>query len=78
MSTRPLIGYVRVSTTKQGRSGLDVERQRQALARFARSAGFELIREFVEVESGEKSDRPELALAVSACRNGWSLPMAII
>jgi DNA invertase Pin-like site-specific DNA recombinase len=74
MSTRPLIGYVRVSTTKQGRSGLDVERQRQALARFARSAGFELIREFVEVERGNGTDtldrRPQLkaALAEASCK----------
>src|ERR1700738_2528345 len=72
MTTRALIGYVRVSTTQQGRSGLGIEAQREALARFAASEGFELVRVFVEVETGKGSDdlerRPQLAAALSEAR----------
>jgi DNA invertase Pin-like site-specific DNA recombinase len=41
--TRPLIGYVRVSTATQGKSGLGIEAQREALGRFAEAEGFELV-----------------------------------
>jgi DNA invertase Pin-like site-specific DNA recombinase len=72
MTTRTLIGYVRVSTSQQGRSGLGIESQREALARFAASEGFELARVFVEVETGKGSDaldrRPQLAAALSEAR----------
>jgi DNA invertase Pin-like site-specific DNA recombinase len=72
MTTRPLIGYVRVSTSRQGRSGLGIEAQREALARFAASEGFELVRVFVEVETGKGADaldrRPQLATALSEAR----------
>jgi DNA invertase Pin-like site-specific DNA recombinase len=70
--TRALIGYARVSTSQQGRSGLGIEAQREALARFAASEGFELARVFVEVETGKGSDaldrRPQLAAALSEAR----------
>ncbi len=59
MTTRPLIGYVRVSTATQGRSGLGIEAQRETLARFAQGEGFELVRVFVEVETGKGSDALE-------------------
>ena len=69
---KPLIGYVRVSTSQQGRSGLGIEAQREALERFAASEGFELTRVFVEVETGKGSDalerRPELAAALNKAR----------
>ena len=73
MTTKPLIGYVRVSTTsRQGRSGLGIEAQREALARFAASEGFELVRVFVEVETGKGTDaldrRPQLATGLSEAR----------
>jgi DNA invertase Pin-like site-specific DNA recombinase len=71
-STRPLIGYVRVSTSQQGRSGLGIEAQREALSRFAETEGFELGRVFVEVETGKGSDaldrRPQLAQALAEAR----------
>jgi DNA invertase Pin-like site-specific DNA recombinase len=71
-STKALIGYVRVSTSQQGRSGLGIEAQQEALARFAASEGFELVRMFVEVETGKGADaldrRPQLAAALSAAR----------
>ena len=72
MTTRPLIGYVRVSTSQQGRSGLGIEAQRDALGRFAASEGFELVRTFVEVETGKGADaldrRPQLAAALIEAR----------
>ncbi len=49
---RPIVAYVRVSTSQQGRSGLGIEAQRGTLARFARDEGFEIVGEFVEVETG--------------------------
>jgi DNA invertase Pin-like site-specific DNA recombinase len=72
MTTRPLIGYVRVSTATQGRSGLGIQAQQEALTRFAQSEGFELVRVFVEVETGKGSDaferRPQLAAALAEAR----------
>ena len=69
---RPLIAYVRVSTSKQGRSGLGIEAQQEALSRFAEAEGFELVRTFVEVETGKGSDaldrRPQLAAALAEAR----------
>jgi DNA invertase Pin-like site-specific DNA recombinase len=69
---RPLIAYLRVSTSQQGRSGLGLEAQREALTRFAASEGYELTREFIEVETGKGSDaldrRPKLAAALAEAR----------
>lgn len=69
---RPLIAYIRVSTTQQGRSGLGIEAQREALTRFAQAEGFEVAREFVEIETGKGSDaldrRPQLAAALADAR----------
>jgi DNA invertase Pin-like site-specific DNA recombinase len=69
---RNLIGYVRVSTGKQGKSGLGIEAQKQALERFAAAEGFELGRVYVEVETGKGSDaldrRPQLAAGLKEAR----------
>lgn len=69
---RTLITYIRVSTSQQGRSGLGIEAQRQALAHFAATEGFTVSREFVEVETGKGSDaldrRPQLKAALAAAR----------
>src|SRR5690349_16479852 len=66
---RALVTYLRVSSTQQGRSGLGLEGQREMLRRFAQSEGYEITREFVEVESGKGADaldrRPQLAAALS-------------
>lgn len=71
-TNRPLITYIRVSTSGQGRSGLGIEAQRNALAHFAASEGYEVVREFVEVETGKGSDaldrRPQLKSALAAAR----------
>ena len=56
MQPSPFIAYIRVSTSGQGRSGLGIEAQRQALAHFAAAEGFEVAREFVEVETGKGMD----------------------
>src|ERR1700722_9295289 len=72
MTTKPLIAYVRVSTATQGRSGLGIEAQQEALSRFAKAEGYELARVFVEVETGKGSDalerRPQLAAALADAR----------
>lgn len=69
---RPLIAYARVSTARQQRSGLGLEAQREALGRFARAEGFEIVSEFVEVETGKGADalsrRPQLVAALEAAR----------
>lgn len=66
------IAYCRVSTQRQGRSGLGIEAQRAAIARFAEAEGISLAREFVEVETGKGADaldrRPQLAAALAAAR----------
>lgn len=67
--TSPLfVSYLRVSTKEQGRSGLGLEAQREAVAAHMAREGGELAREFIEVESGKKSDRPQLAQALAHCR----------
>src|SRR5450830_736485 len=72
MSHRPLVCYVRVSTAQQGRSGLGIESQREALARFAQAEGFEIVREYVEIETGKGADalnkRPQLGAALAEAR----------
>jgi DNA invertase Pin-like site-specific DNA recombinase len=64
------ISYLRVSTGRQGRSGLGLEGQRKAVEDFLNGGHWQLVKEFVEVESGKKSDRqrPVLAEAIKACR----------
>ena len=47
------VAYIRVSTVQQGRSGLGIEAQRDAIQRFAEAEGLELTAEFVEVETGK-------------------------
>jgi hypothetical protein len=62
---RPLVAYYRVSTPKQGASGLGLEGQVAAVDRFARDRGAEVLRAYREVESDKKADRPELARALA-------------
>lgn len=63
----PFIAYYRVSTDKQGRSGLGLDAQKQAVAEFVQGRG-NILYEFTEIESGKKSDRPQLAEALAMCR----------
>lgn len=59
------VAYYRVSTQEQGRSGLGLAAQRQAVADYIKRTGGELIGEFEEVESGKRADRPQLTQAIS-------------
>jgi len=63
-----LIAYERVSTARQGKSGLGLEAQRKAIDDFATSRGAEVLARFTEVESGRKADRPELTKALELAR----------
>ncbi len=63
-----IVTYLRVSTAKQGMTGLGMEAQRAAVEGFALSGGHRVVAEFVEVESGKKADRPQLEAALAACR----------
>lgn len=63
-----VISYLRVSTRKQGASGLGLDAQRQAIESFAALRGATIIETFTEVESGRSDDRPELARALSLAR----------
>lgn len=66
------VGYIRVSTGKQGRSGLGMEAQRDAIERFAAAEGIEVTAWFTEIETAKGADalerRPELAKALATAR----------
>ena len=68
MAKGKFISYLRVSTAKQGASGLGLEAQRKAVEDYLNGGRWKLIAECVEVESGKKSDRPKLAEALRLCR----------
>lgn len=63
-----LIAYYRVSTAKQGASGLGLEGQEAAAAEYARATGGSILRAYTEVETGKRADRPELARALADCK----------
>lgn len=72
MANGKYVSYVRVSTVRQGASGLGLEAQQDAVARFLNGGAWELVAEFREVETGKGSDalakRPQLRAALEACR----------
>jgi DNA invertase Pin-like site-specific DNA recombinase len=67
-----VVAYYRVSTQKQGRSGLGLDAQRAAVRRFAEDEGLTISSECIEIETGKGADalerRPELAKALKAAR----------
>jgi DNA invertase Pin-like site-specific DNA recombinase len=67
-AARRFVAYYRVSTDRQGRSGLGLEAQQKAITDYLNGGAWELVGEFIEVESGKRSDRPQLVLALEACR----------
>ncbi len=68
MAEGRFVSYLRVSTDRQGRSGLGLEAQRETVRVFLNGGDWKLVDEFIEVESGRASDRPELAKALARCR----------
>ena len=62
------VAYYRVSTDRQGKSGLGLEAQHQAVHLFAQREGYQVAAEFVEIESGKKNQRPELLAALLQCK----------
>ena len=62
------ISYLRVSTKRQGLSGLGLSAQQESVSAYLRSVNGKRVAEFVEVESGKRADRPQLAAALAACR----------
>lgn len=69
---KQMIAYLRVSTDRQGKSGLGLDAQRDHLTRFAGAEGFQIVAEYVEIETGKGADalakRPQLAAALTDAR----------
>ena len=63
-----LVAYIRVSTARQGESGLGLEAQRAKVQQLAAERGAAVAAEFVEIESGRTADRPQLAAALAEAR----------
>lgn len=68
MANGRFVSYLRVSTDKQGKSGLGLEAQRAAVAEYLNGGDWSLVSELVEIESGGKAARPKLAEALALCR----------
>jgi DNA invertase Pin-like site-specific DNA recombinase len=68
MAKSRFVSYLRVSTARQGTSGLGLEAQRAAVAGFLNGGDWTLVQEVLEVESGKRNDRPALATALKLCR----------
>src|SRR6516165_10069055 len=62
------VAYFRVSTDRQGKSGLGLEAQRETVMNYLNGGRWTLVGEFTEVESGKRADRPELEKALAACK----------
>lgn len=67
-SNGKFVCYYRVSTSRQGKSGLGLEAQRSAVARYLNGGDWQIVNEFTEVESGRRADRPELEKALAEAR----------
>ena len=77
VKTQSLIGYIRVSTKRQGRSGLGLEAQLMALDAYRREYGGRVLSIYKEIETGKTADRPELAKAIAhARRSGGTFVVA--
>jgi DNA invertase Pin-like site-specific DNA recombinase len=79
MAGRRFVAYYRVSTQRQGQSGLGLAAQREAVREFLSGGPWQLVAEYTEIESGRRNDRPKLVAALAACRiHGATLVVAKI
>lgn len=67
-NSKKAVAYKRVSTSRQGQSGLGLDAQQKAIGDYLGRGGWELLGEFIEVESGKLNDRQELQKALHLCR----------
>ena len=78
---KKMVAYLRVSTDRQGKSGLGLEAQRARLETFAKQESLEIVHEFVEVETGKGADaldaRPQLKAAIEAARREHGAPIVV-
>jgi DNA invertase Pin-like site-specific DNA recombinase len=65
---KSLIAYYRVSTQRQGQSGLGLDAQRAVVAAFAEARKMKIVGEYIEIESGRKRNRPQLSAALMTCK----------
>ena len=68
MAEGRFVAYYRVSTDKQGKSGLGLEAQQEAVRQHLNGGNWTLVAEFTEIESGKKKDRPQLQKAIAATK----------
>ncbi|MEE1658342.1 recombinase family protein [Microvirga sp. CF3062] len=68
MAHGKFVAYFRVSTDKQGKSGLGLEAQQEAVRSYLNGGDWSLVAEVVEIESGKRNDRPKLKEALRLCR----------
>jgi DNA invertase Pin-like site-specific DNA recombinase len=72
MSNGKFVAYYRVSTAKQGASGLGLEAQQESVRSYLNGGRWKMVDEVIEIESGKRNDRPALARALSLCRIHWA------
>ena len=68
MAEGKFISYIRVSTDKQGKSGLGLEAQKKAIEDYLNGGKWKLLQEFVEIETGKNNERIELRKALKQCK----------
>lgn len=68
LTGKDYVCYFRVSTDRQGKSGLGLEAQKVAVSAFLQAYQGKCLTEFVEVESGKRADRPQLKMALAVCK----------
>src|ERR1700733_9194655 len=68
MTNGKFVAYYRVSTAKQGASGLGLDAQKEAVRGYLKGGRWKMVDEVTEIESGKRNDRPALAHALSLCR----------
>ena len=79
MTKGTFVSYLRVSTQKQGQSGLGLDAQRKTVEDYLNGGNWTVIEEMVEIESGKNNRRPKLIEAIALCKaSGATLIVAKI